>query len=1124
MNETDKQRDALETLKAFNNAVVTVRLYPAMTPQVTNAVERGYKALKLYLRHYGDLVISLQDRKPMLCGEQLNEHVLQALTNLVVYRHLEVLGLDILVLKAGIDRHAFGQILFMFTSRVEKIKREGGGREFSRSLHLEEYFPEEYQFVEESEEEQADLFQAPAVREDLVGCLTGSEPGQSDIEELKTELQDPDRAAAVLTAAVMSSLRELQRQKEIGVAGAFTRILKSVDELGDRGRHQETANKLADALCHGLQDASMALVLAQSYPDGFGTLFFDALVGRIDIEFFGKVVTFLRRQVSTLQGKAAGSPSRLQLVSATLAKLLDTAKGRQFLGQEKARTIIESGERERQAKRINTGLRGLLQGNLSGLHSDELVMGLPAAVQQLMAEGHEDEVLSLLLLLNRELRDGDAAMQSRIIRSLAIIGENLVSENRWDLLSKTIESILHWFRNTAEGDFTFEKVAGILHAFMEQAWKRGNTAAGDRILEVFYQIRAGIVKKPPPVQALVGRVQDREIDRSAIAGQLQRCLEDPTNEPLGRRLIMQGLVAVRYLVDELLRAEDADDRIKIIDLLTYAGQMLLPVVRERLAEPMPWHGKRNLIKLLSEIGTEQDIALIMPYLMHDDLRVQREAFVCLYRISGPRRKEVLLRIASEAGEVLRPDAVKALIPYCDAEVTAVLGELLGEYEHFSDAVRDRLLVQVCTVLGRCPHAPAIEALEKFLLLKGKRAARKIGEDVWTAAGEAMVQLEAAQKEERRRQLHEARQLIDETARTEQPIVRPKEEKSAITGLPEEQTARSLLSQGKKDAARRMILDLIVRTTRARRFELAERLREWMIEVDPMALGDIIRAAEIIDEEKKASIDKSHLDVWANLYQLLTPDEFTNLYHLLEHRRYENEETIVSQGASQASLFFINSGKVKLFYRDGGRDVLIKNLNSGEVLGAGAFFDASVWTVSASSLGQSDISLLSLKDLHRLQDDYPAVESKLNDFCRKFERIDVFFKQSGRDRRRHQRFKVSGRMTVIFLDNQGITTGIRVRGELADISAGGVSLFMRFSKKENSRLLLGRAVSIVLSGSEIGEDGAGTQGIVTAVKGYHVIENDYSVHIKFDEPLSDEELQRSLQRFGGDGAAGGRPAR
>ncbi len=1120
MNETDRQRDALETLKAFNNAVVTVRLYPAMTPQVTNAVERGYKSLKLYLRHYGDLVISQQDKKPMLCGELLPEHVLQSLSNLVVFRHLEVLGLDILVLKSGIDRHAFGQILFMFTSRVEKIKREGGGRDFSRSLHLEEYFPEEYHFADTAEEQQ-NHFQPPSIREEYLACLGGGACNQPVADQLKTEMADPETAAALLTAAVMAPLQDLQREKTIDVSQAFSETLKNAGELLDGGSHQVVAAKLAEALNQGLQDAGMSLVLAQRYPEGFGTTFYDALVGRIDNEFFGRVIGFLRRQSTATSGKGGGAASRLQLAEATLASLLNSARGRQFLGQEKARSIMESGERERQAKRISTGLRGLLQGNLSGLQSDELVMGLPAAVQQLLADGHEQEVLSLLALLNRELREGDAAMQARIIRCLAIIGEHLVGENRWDLLSKTIESMLNWFRQAENGDFTFEKVAGLLHAFMEQAWKRSNIAAGDRILEVFYQIRAGIVRRPPPVQALVGRVQDREIDRSALPGQLKQCLVDSTNEPLGRRLIMQGVVVVRFLVEELLHTENADDRIKIIDLLTYAGQMLLPVVRERLSEPMPWHGKRNLIKLLSEVGAEQDVGLVMPYLMHDDLRVQREAFVCLYRISGTKRKEVLLRVAAEAGEAMRTDAVKALAPFCDAEVAAVLGQLLDEQEHFSDAVRDKLLAQVCSVLAQCPPEPASEDLERFLQLKGKRAGRMIGDDVWRAAGEAMIQLEAAQKEARRRQLQETRHKVDETATAQHPAAGKTEEKNAITGLAEEMTARTLLGQGKKDAARKMILDLIVRTTRMRKFDQAEKLRAWMIEVDPMALSDIIQAAEIIDEEKKASIDKSHLDVWSNLYQLLTPEEFTNLYHLLEHRRYENNDLIVSQGSSQASLFFINSGKVKLFYREGGREALIKNLGSGEVLGAGVFFDASVWTFSASSLGQSDISLLSLSNLQRLQDEYPAVESKLNDFCRKFEKMDGFFHQSGRDRRRHQRFKASGRVSVIFLDTGG--SGVRARGELADVSAGGVSLFMRFSKKDSSRMLLGRSVIIGLSGGELGEEGSGIQGMVSAVKGYHVIENDYSVHIKFDEPLAEDELQGILQRFGSSVAAS-RPSR
>jgi len=33
MKETEKLRDALETLKAFNNAIMTVRLYPPQAPR-----------------------------------------------------------------------------------------------------------------------------------------------------------------------------------------------------------------------------------------------------------------------------------------------------------------------------------------------------------------------------------------------------------------------------------------------------------------------------------------------------------------------------------------------------------------------------------------------------------------------------------------------------------------------------------------------------------------------------------------------------------------------------------------------------------------------------------------------------------------------------------------------------------------------------------------------------------------------------------------------------------------------------------------------------------------------------------------------------------------------------------
>ena len=121
-----------------------------------------------------------------------------------------------------------------------------------------------------------------------------------------------------------------------------------------------------------------------------------------------------------------------------------------------------------------------------------------------------------------------------------------------DLLANISGSLLSWFQGADTADLVFEKIATILQACIAQAWKKGDMAAGDRILEVFYQIRIGMLKKSPPVRAVVGRVQDKGVDKTILPQLLQECLENPINEPIGRRMIMQGAVVVRFLLDALI--------------------------------------------------------------------------------------------------------------------------------------------------------------------------------------------------------------------------------------------------------------------------------------------------------------------------------------------------------------------------------------------------------------------------------------------------------------------------------------------------------------------------------------------------------------------------------------------
>jgi hypothetical protein len=79
-------------------------------------------------------------------------------------------------------------------------------------------------------------------------------------------------------------------------------------------------------------------------------------------------------------------------------------------------------------------------------------------------------------------------------------------------------------------------------------------------------------------------------------------------------------------------------------------------------------------------------------------------------------------------------------------------------------------------------------------------------------------------------------------------------------------------------------------------------------------------------------------------------------------------------------------------------------------------------------------------------------------------------------------------------------------ELCDISESGLSCLLRISVQENARLLLGNKMQLKLPrGVKSGND-ITLVGDILAVKKSYAVENDYSLHIKFDSLLDRKQLQ------------------
>lgn|GEM_PF-1816137 len=312
----------------------------------------------------------------------------------------------------------------------------------------------------------------------------------------------------------------------------------------------------------------------------------------------------------------------------------------------------------------------------------------------------------------------------------------------------------------------------------------------------------------------------------------------------------------------------------------------------------------------------------------------------------------------------------------------------------------------------------------------------------------------------------------------------------------------LAAQGNTDDAKAQLFELVVACAKKKDFFNAERLRERIYEIDPMALMEIIQSGDIIEQEKGGAISKDHVEIWANLLKVLSSEEFNALYHEMEERTCKPEETIVAQGTKNDELFFINHGSVRVTYTGGEKEFFFKNMGKGEIAGEN-FFNASVWTVSLTAQQQTGISVLKLESLARLEQKIPGIESKLIDYYNRSSDIYAEMKKKGMDRRAHERYKVERKIQLQIVDDKDKILST-FKGDMTDISLGGLSFYVRITNKENIRLLLGRHINVIIPVRNLPD--AVLRGMVIGVQVCDLVLSDYSVHVKFKIELEAGQLK------------------
>jgi len=774
--------------------------------------------------------------------------------------------------------------------------------------------------------------------------------------------------------------------------------------------------------------------------------------------------------------------------------------------QEKAKQLLAHEEQKRAERRLLRLVLDLENGRSEVLLNDELMERLPGLISLYCEAGDRDRVKVLIEKLGDCACSEDSKLRERAVMalSLCMVGLRQQDQDHPDLVKLITEVLLRWLR----AETVFLSVCGTVSKQLQEYGVRmleeGLWDECEYLLEVFHQIQSGILVKSNAIRSIVSRSQEAMATDYILEELTIVCLRGRGNrrQKAEKILIHLGRKAAIHLLETLLASQEKEDRLRLIGLIPATGHAAVSVLKEYLQKDLPWYGIRNIILMITAMDEPDLIPLIMPCLEHEDIRIQQQVLDCISEVAVENQSAYLLTALPVVTDDLKVSLIGYLGQLGGVESTEAFLDLLSKRDSFSPNVKDKLLQSLAIQVRLSDSIRAVNMLN-MILAERKNLYDPNSDPVTQVVNQTLQILAPRFKQEElsedtdKDQQEEAISLAETVSFGNSPETLA-HAKRQVQKINEEVT--SLLGSGKTAEASQFLFKKCVEAAKDKQFEIAEMLRDRILEVDPNALTEVINAGEVIEKEQSASISSNHISIWQDLYDSLTTEEFNALYHSLTTADYLSGDVIVKQGTNTPLLFFVNSGVARLACWRGKDEIFLKKIGPGEIVGAGPFFDVSTWTVSLTSLGQTNVQILEREKFLELLEQFPGLEPCLVNYCLKSESVPDLLEMSGEDRREHPRYPVSIIVMHTLLDESGSNSMRNFKGEISDISCGGLTFFIRISRKENARLLLGRGIKTSLSGSD-GEQ-IECVGQIVAVRFQHFVESDYSVHVKFNEPLSD----------------------
>ncbi len=1117
------QKKAIDAIIVMNVAVTNIRLYPPTSAIIRNSIDRVHHILKEILAHEESVVIAVSESENnyIICGQIFSESDQKKYPPVASFLQMLLkMNVKNVAFEQNLTREEVKTFLEIVSKSPEDIEKEGGLEMIAENAGMSHIVMDHRVYIV-VDKEQKIIANIEIRDQDIIKYVSGEKAfSEEAIQKIREMAQDPDWIHQVFHAGMAYIMKQKRSRPYEKLSEVIFHMIRTLDEISDN-EHKEMISKKLSRSIADMDEEMLAMILTQD-TDAVDEKLFNQVIDLLDDRKFEKLAFTFKRLAEKQRGETAEAVSA-QPDSIHLAHnfMMNSVKGKRLQEHIGRRIALEKERKEQQMQVLKIGLNSILKGDETPFLDETVMTPLPDYTEQLFLAGKPQTAEAIIMRLADGLLSGDKEIRDNVSEALSHITRILIRQNHTEIMIRMLDHCLNWIRTEETFSPAYERMSIQLHelalSLIEGNWFEECVP----ILETFNSILYGNIPKVREIQELA-RDMLKDVARDRITDLLLNQIkinEKNKRESATRCLTLIGEAAMERLLDILQDSRDMTERVRILQVV--AGIEQAPrILSEKIAKGGPWYYLRNLILMMGKVGKEDHLPVLIPLLQHEDFRVQRETLNTVFNIGGKYRGELLLSTLDSAEERLKTVTVDMLGALKYEKAVPFLLNMLETKSFFSSKISDKLKEKVCTALGRIGSQDVIPILQEIVERRGilKKA---YPENVKKAAAEALMRIQSSESEVKTDTENEAPEPEDISAMEEfsQAPESPPAAKDAsgFAGRNDETLEATVVT---------MLFDSIVKYAKEKNFEKAEVMHKQLVDTDPMAIAEIIRAREIIEQEKKegTEIEQDHLQIWPELYDSLTPEEANALYYAMEEAVYEADEVIFRQGERNHRLWFIREGELKLIFKQADRESLLKILESGGIVGEDTFFTISLCTTSLVSLSRVKLNFLDSSVLEKWEKDFPALESKLHDYCLRMERIHDILLGRGLERRTRKRFSLQGTVSAHIISSSGTPTGKVFKGSLSDISEGGICFFIRTSSRKKISPLLGRQLEMsflfplsLVQELDMGIKFPGNESVLrVSVTGtvigisYHY-ENDYSTHIRFETTLSNI-LLRGIEKF------------